>query len=224
MDATRRVWRGRGVLAGALAAVVGLVAACDDGGTGPNGDTAATVVASVTLDGSPEPGVSVALYAEAGSTALETATTDAEGEARFPNETAGTYDVEVTPPSGAMVADDGPTRKTTTVAEGGEATVSFALVTDTTGGSNVEEVHLTSGFEFTPSDLTIEPGTTVRWVNDADIFHTITPDGHSEWSEGSVSSTGDTFEHTFDTEGTFPYYCSPHLSQGMTGSITVQAQ
>lgn len=223
MDATRRGWRARGVLAGVLAAAVGLVAACDDG-TDPGGGADATVVASVTLDGSPASGVSVALYAESGSTVLETATTDAGGEARFPNETAGTYDVEVTPPSGTVVADDGPVRKTTTVAEGGEATVTFALVTDTTGSSNVEEVHMTSGLEFTPADLTIEPGTTVRWVNDADIFHTITPDGHSEWSEGSVSATGDTFEHTFDTEGTFLYYCSPHQSQGMTGSITVQAE
>lgn len=85
------------------------------------------------------------------------------------------------------------------------------------------EVHLTSGLQFTPADLTIEPGTTVRWVNDASIFHTITPDGHSEWERATMTTAGDDFTHTFEAEGEFPYYCEPHLSQGMTGTVTVQA-
>jgi plastocyanin len=31
-----------------------------------------------------------------------------------------------------------------------------------------------------------------------------------------------TYEHTFTTAGTFPYYCSVHFMLGMTGTITVQ--
>ena len=96
---------------------------------------------------------------------------------------------------------------------------------DTTNGTenSVVEVNLTSGLAFTPADLTIEVGTTVRWVNDAAMFHTITPDGHSEWSRQEMTSAGQTFEHTFGSEGTFPYYCEPHQAQGMAGTITVEA-
>jgi plastocyanin len=33
---------------------------------------------------------------------------------------------------------------------------------------------------------------------------------------------GATYDHTFTTTGTFPYYCSVHFFLGMTGTITVQ--
>lgn len=90
-------------------------------------------------------------------------------------------------------------------------------------GSDAVEVHLTSSRTFSPADLTIEAGTTVRWVNDAAIFHTITPDGHTEWTRQEMSSAGQTFEHTFSSEGTFPYFCEPHQAEGMTGTITVES-
>ncbi len=81
---------------------------------------------------------------------------------------------------------------------------------------------------YEPANVTISTGDVIRWVDDVEteveeIHHTVTPDGHSEWAEGSVSEVGETFTHTFDTEGAFPYYCSPHRGLGMTGSITVQA-
>lgn len=91
------------------------------------------------------------------------------------------------------------------------------------GGDDVVEVRLTSDLTFSPAEVTIEPGMTVRWVNDADIFHTVTPDGHSEWTNQEMSTAGETFEHTFSNEGSYPYYCEPHLSQGMTGTITVES-
>ena len=34
--------------------------------------------------------------------------------------------------------------------------------------------------------------------------------------------SGETFEVRFDQVGTFPYYCNPHRSLGMTGTIIVQ--
>jgi plastocyanin len=33
---------------------------------------------------------------------------------------------------------------------------------------------------------------------------------------------GMTYDHTFTTAGTFPYYCSLHSTLGMTGTIIVQ--
>jgi plastocyanin len=83
-------------------------------------------------------------------------------------------------------------------------------------------VTLRSGLRFDPSDLTVSPGTTVRWVNEASITHTVTPDGHTEWQEWATGSQGQTFEHTFASAGTFPYYCEPHRGDGMTGVIRVQ--
>jgi plastocyanin len=76
---------------------------------------------------------------------------------------------------------------------------------------------------FSPANVTIEAGTTVRWVNRRDVFHTVTPEGHSEWARASISaSVGETFEHTFETPGEFAYFCEPHLSVGMLGEIRVQ--
>ena len=90
------------------------------------------------------------------------------------------------------------------------------------GGDDVEIITLTSNLTFSRSNLTIEPGTTVRWVNGASIGHTVTPDGHSEWARWATDSQGQTFEHTFDAPGTFAYFCEPHQAVGMTGVITVQ--
>ena len=40
------------------------------------------------------------------------------------------------------------------------------------------------------------------------------------WSSGAKNS-GDKFQFAFTTSGTFNYFCIPHCSMGMTGSITV---
>ncbi len=87
---------------------------------------------------------------------------------------------------------------------------------------DVTEIRLTSSDTFEPADVVISPGTTVRWVNDIPRPHTVTPDGHAEWEEWVTNQGGDTFEHTFETEGEFEYFCVPHLAQGMTGVIRVQ--
>ena len=90
------------------------------------------------------------------------------------------------------------------------------------GDDEVTVINLTSGLQFSPSDVTISAGTTVRWVNQSSLTHTVTPDGHSEWTRWETTSSGQTFEHTFSTTGVFEYFCEPHVSQGMTGVIRVQ--
>ncbi|MGH7543848.1 MAG: plastocyanin/azurin family copper-binding protein [Gemmatimonadota bacterium] len=80
-----------------------------------------------------------------------------------------------------------------------------------------------SSLRFDPDEVTITPGTTIRWVHAGPtIFHTVTPDGHAEWQEGSRSSAGTVLEHTFQSAGDFPYFCEPHRSAGMVGRVTVQ--
>lgn len=76
---------------------------------------------------------------------------------------------------------------------------------------------------FSPSQVTITPGSTIRWVNQGNILHTVTPAGHSEWEEATLTSEGETFTHTFTEEGVYAYYCDPHRSVGMVGTIRVEA-
>lgn len=94
---------------------------------------------------------------------------------------------------------------------------------DLTGPPPVEVVEIEiRNFQFSPSELTIAPGTTVRWRNTTATFHTVTPDGHAQWSEWQTAGMGQTFDVRFDQAGEFRYFCSPHRSLGMTGTIIVQ--
>jgi plastocyanin len=81
-------------------------------------------------------------------------------------------------------------------------------------------------FVFEPETLTVPAGTTVRWVNAADVFHTVTfadsrdvrvPNGTFDQS---LASAGQAVERRFDQPGTFFYFCQPH-STFMAGTIVV---
>src|SRR5436190_22439982 len=68
------------------------------------------------------------------------------------------------------------------------------------------------GFNFTPSSVTIRPGDTVQWTWSASGHSTTSgnpgfPNGI--WDSG-VLDQGATFSHTFNSTGSFPYYCTPH--------------
>lgn len=95
---------------------------------------------------------------------------------------------------------------------------------------------------FAPSSVTIPPGTTVRWKNTSDVEHTVTayedeiPDAAEYFASGGFDSErtarnnvtgglvapGETYDHTFDQAGTYEYFCIPHESSGMTGSVRVE--
>ena len=76
------------------------------------------------------------------------------------------------------------------------------------------------GYHFKPDKITIEPGTTVQWINTGKIVHTVTDDNDS-WNSGGLKP-GEKFSHRFDQKGTFKYYCIPHEQAEMTGSIIVK--
>ncbi len=89
---------------------------------------------------------------------------------------------------------------------------------------NVVEVAITNS-RFSPSDVTVSPGTTVRWRNNDALtgndFHTV--DHGTSTNPGilfnfTFTDQGDTGEHTFNSAGTFPYRCR----HGETGRIVVQ--
>lgn len=74
-------------------------------------------------------------------------------------------------------------------------------------------------FTFTPQEVTIAPGTTVRWVNHDDIPHTVVEAARSFKSK--TLDTEDSFEMTFTSPGNFSYFCSLHPH--MTGKVVVKA-
>ena len=65
------------------------------------------------------------------------------------------------------------------------------------------------GFAFSPSTLTIKKGDTVTWTNLDSIEHTVTSDSGNEL-DSALLSKGQAYSHTFDTAGTFGYYCIRH--------------
>jgi plastocyanin len=79
-------------------------------------------------------------------------------------------------------------------------------------------------FCFVPSSVTIRPGDTVQW-SWSSSGHTSTsgtpgsPNGL--WDSGFLNP-GQTFSHTFNTAGSFPYYCTAHgQCCGMVGTVRV---
>jgi plastocyanin len=76
------------------------------------------------------------------------------------------------------------------------------------------------GYHFKPDKITIEPGTTVEWINTGKIVHTVTDDNDT-WDSGGVKP-GEKFSHRFDEKGTFKYYCIPHEEAQMLGTVIVK--
>lgn len=87
-------------------------------------------------------------------------------------------------------------------------------------GRYVIEVGGPHGQKFSPADATVPVGATVVWLNKGGLHNAVANEG--EFDSGDPSSESWEFEHTFDTAGTFPYHCEPHVSVGMTGTITVE--
>lgn len=95
-------------------------------------------------------------------------------------------------------------------------------------------VQMTDALKFEPASLTVPRGTTVTWRNTSTIAHTVTDDpskaatkadselpaGAQPWDSGNLNP-GQTFTHTFDVPGTYKYFCQPHESAGMLGTIIV---
>ena len=74
------------------------------------------------------------------------------------------------------------------------------------------------GFAFSPTTLTVSPGTTVVWTNEDSTGHTVTAvDGSFD---SKTLDSGATFSQAFPTAGTFAYHCTIHSS--MTGTILVK--
>ena len=91
-----------------------------------------------------------------------------------------------------------------------------------------------SEYYFDPIGLFIEPGETVTFeiqsgshsataykegTSSASV--TRIPDGAETFNSEILSEQGATYDHTFETSGTYDYFCIPHKSVGMVGRIVV---
>lgn len=76
------------------------------------------------------------------------------------------------------------------------------------------------GSSFNPATVTITPGTTVTWVNDDSIAHTVT--SRDGLFDSPTLNRGQRFSYKFDRPGTYGYFCKIHPT--MTGQVIVAGQ
>jgi len=79
---------------------------------------------------------------------------------------------------------------------------------------------------FIPSTVTIDVGGEVTWENNDTAAHTTTSGSASGGPDGVFDSSlimaGSSFSHTFDSAGTFDYFCMVH--PWMVGTVVVSAE
>ena len=77
-------------------------------------------------------------------------------------------------------------------------------------------------FTFEPKTIFVDAGDVVMWQNNGQVLHTVTAADDS-FDSGDMVST-QTFTQTFDTAGTFQYYCARHGTKegnGMVAAVVV---
>lgn len=85
--------------------------------------------------------------------------------------------------------------------------------------TNRAEVQIViDNFVFTPSDVTVAPGTKVTWINKDDAPHTATS-VDKKFNSGGLD-TDDKFSFVFNDKGEYPYICTLHPQ--MKASIKVK--
>lgn len=158
-------------------------------------------------------GVSVAWAATGGTVSAAT----------VPSDAAGASAVNVTLGSTA-----GPITITATVGDLTGSPLTFnATATTPPPLGQIIQVLTAGGTRFSPASLTISTGSTVTWNwPSGSIQHNVVPDdGSTPASSGVLADGPHTYSFTFNTPGTYRYFCANHGSPGgggMSGTITVQ--
>ena len=83
--------------------------------------------------------------------------------------------------------------------------------------SNVTEIKI-DNYSFSPVDITVPVGTTVRWINHDDVPHTVK--SNDGIFKSKALDTDDKFSIVFDKPGVYEYFCSIHPR--MTARIVVR--
>jgi plastocyanin len=78
-------------------------------------------------------------------------------------------------------------------------------------------------FQYQPGRIQVRTGTTVTWLNEDEIFHTVTAvaeGGKDGGFDGCLDGKGKSFSFTFSQPGVYSYYCDRH--EHMRGEIEVR--
>jgi plastocyanin len=115
----------------------------------------------------------------------------------------------------------------TTAAGTAAAAGAAGTATAQEGGSEEVVVGPDGDLVFSPGTdeaLQITPGTTVTFTWESDNHNIVVdsqPDDAGWEGHEEIENTGFSYEHTFETLGTYEYYCAPHETAGMVASIEV---
>jgi plastocyanin len=74
-------------------------------------------------------------------------------------------------------------------------------------------------FSFGAMKLSVSAGTTVTWINNDDVPHTVVSEDKTTFRSKALD-TGDKFSYTFTKPGEYPYFCSVHPK--MVAEVVVQ--
>jgi plastocyanin len=140
---------------------------------------------------------------------------------------------EDTTTSTTTAATTEPTSTTTatTAEQTTESTTATTSTAESGGGGSVTVVTVAPNgeFRFDPQTVTVAPGEAVRWEW-AGPGHNVRPGSQpadADWT-GTPGGDGETYDEgyaygfTFEIPGQYDYYCAPHRSIGMTGSVVVE--
>ncbi len=87
---------------------------------------------------------------------------------------------------------------------------------------NLEDIGGSGEYKFDPTDMTFSVGETVTFTLTSESeYHTFEVDELEIFEEVEAGDLH-TFTFTFNEAGTYELVCTPHLTQGMIGTITVQ--
>jgi plastocyanin len=105
--------------------------------------------------------------------------------------------------------------------------VAFTAIASNPGAPAAVQIQLRNdggNNRFEPANVSIPLGTTVTWTW-AGGFHDVTPTGNPVFTpSGAPVTPPNTYSQTFNSPGTYLYFCSVHGSanSGMRGTIVVQ--
>ena len=85
------------------------------------------------------------------------------------------------------------------------------------GGPGASVVRI-AGLAFTGGELRVRVGTSVRWVNEDQVQHSVTAEDGS--FDSGLIEPGQSFQRVFDRPGTYSYHCTPHPF--MRGRVIVE--
>jgi plastocyanin len=120
--------------------------------------------------------------------------------------------------------------------------VGVAATGEAAAQENTRTINMTDDLVFAPDSAAVKPGTTVVWENVGSIGHSVTayeddiPEEAEFFASGGLDSEqaardaypdqgdvagGESYEQTFEVEGTYDYFCIPHESVGMIATLEV---